>query len=170
MPKAQERRAGRSAPESNYSHEAVSVTSLGHHLPAVTQPASPKVKSQPRLDVTAPLSLPHQVPRETSCLYTSHSRCRSMVFQGLPTQPSSGSSVAVKSRWVAPLFGRRLLDPGARSSSPGPAPVPGLHRLEARSAGVRRYFISNEVPKSLSVSGLCSLLTQGVFQLVAASS
>lgn len=93
MPRAQERRAGRSAPASNYSHEAVSVTSLGHHLPAVTQPASPRVKSQPRLDVTAPLTLPHQVPRESSCLSTSHSRCRSTVFQGLPTWPSSGCAL-----------------------------------------------------------------------------
>ena len=167
MPKAQERQAGRSAPASNYSHEAVSVTSLGHHLPTVTQPVSPKVKSQPQLDMTAPLTLPYWVPQECSCLYTSHSMCRSMVFQGLPTglPPAvpCGSSFAVRFSCVAPGFGRRFLAPGVRSSSPSPASVPGLHHLEARSAGVCRYFISNEVPKNLCASGLCSLLTQGVF-------
>lgn len=90
----------------------------GHHLPAVTQPVSPKVRSQPQLFVVALLALPCQVLCKSSCLYTSHSKFRSMVFQCLPTWlcPVAPHLLWSSSAWLH-FFGRRCLVPGVGSSS-----------------------------------------------------
>lgn len=145
---------------SNYSHKAVSVISLAHHLPAVTQPVSPKVKSQPWLDVTVSLW-----PFHTRCL----GRAPAFMFltAGAGTwfsrvHPSDllldvlcGFSFSVKSICVAPLFGPWGEKQQSLPSSCAWFAQPGSQ--------VCRYLISNVVPKSLCASGLCSLLTQGVF-------
>lgn len=117
LPRAQQREAGRSELTSDYSHEAVSVTLLGHHLPAMTQPVSPKVRSQPQLFVVALLALPRQVLCKSSCPYNTHSKLRSVVFQCLPTWLCPVDSFTVKFICVASLSGRRCLVPGMRSSS-----------------------------------------------------
>lgn len=82
LPRAQEREAGRSEPTTDYSHKAVSVISLGHCLPAVTQPVSPKVRSLPQLFVVSLLALLCQVLCKSSCLYNSHSKFRSVYPPG----------------------------------------------------------------------------------------
>lgn len=80
---------------------------------------------------------------------------------GFPPAVPCGSSFFVKSNSRS-LFGRTFLAPEVRSTSPSPALMPGLPCLESRSAGAHRYFIPNEVLKSLCASGLCPLMTQGV--------
>lgn len=111
-----------------------------------------------------PMALPHQVPQESSCLYISHCRCRNMVFQGLPTWPSSGCAL-----WLLILFEVRLCGSSFRQDVSGPwgEKQQSLHSSCAwfaqSGSQVCRYLISNVVPKSLCASGLCCLLTQGVF-------
>lgn len=166
MPRAQERWAGRSAPASNDSHDAVWVTLLGYHLPVVTQPAPPEV--QPQLDVTAQGTLPRLrrapafIPLAPGAAAWFSSLCR----PGLPLAVPCGSLLPVKFSSTAPLYEGSFLDPRRRGCEKL-QPLPGSHAWFATSGSQGYSHIQalhpHKVSKKLCVSGLWFLLNQGVF-------
>lgn len=126
LPRAQERWAGRSVPASSDSHEAVWVTSLGHHLPVVTQPAPPEV--QPQLDVTAQGTLPRLRRAPASMPLAFSSLCP----LGLPLSVPCGFLLPVKFSSTASLYEGSFLDPGRRGCEKL-QPLPGSHAWFATS-------------------------------------
>lgn len=140
LPRAQERWAGRSVPASSDSHEAVWVTSLGHHLPAVTQPAPPKV--QPQLDVTAQGTLPRLrwAPASMPLAPGAVSCFSSLCPPGLPLAVPCGSLLPLKFSSTASLYEGSFLDPGRRGCEKL-QPLPGSHAWFATSGSQDRRHI-----------------------------